>query len=75
MHTNDEILASIRAIEIELEHIRRIVSSHDESDFDLLRGPRGLIDDSITNSAFDVKCCWPTVSPNGSISFEERTNE
>ena len=56
MHINDEILASIRAIEIELEHIRRIVSKCDDSDFDLLRGPRGLIDDSITNSVFDVQC-------------------
>ena len=75
MHINDEILASIRAIEIELEHIRRIASKCDDSDFDLLRGTRVLIDGSITNSVFDVKCCWPTVSHNGSINFEERTNE
>ena len=78
MHTNDEILASIRAIEIELEHIRRIVSKRDDSDFDLLRGPKGptvSFDDSITNSAFDVKCSWPTITPDGNISFEERTNE
>ena len=59
MHINDEILASIRAIEIELEHIRRIVSKCNESDFDLLRGSRWLtvsFDDSITNSVFDVQC-------------------
>ena len=56
MHTNEEILARIRAIEIELEHIRRIVSKRDDSDFDLLRGTRVLIDDSITNSVFDVQC-------------------
>ena len=75
MHTNEEILASIRAIEIELEHIRRIVSKCDDSDFDLLCGPRGLIDDSITNSAFDVKYFWPKITPDGNIIFEERTNE
>lgn len=56
MHIDDEILASIRAIEIELEHIRRIVSKRDDSDFDLLRGARVLIDGSITNSVFDVQC-------------------
>ena len=56
MHINDEILASIHAIEIELEHIRRIVSKRDDSDFDLLRGTRVLIDGSITNSVFDVQC-------------------
>ena len=59
MHINDEILARIRAIEIELEHIRRIASKCDDSDFDLLRGPKGptvSFDDSITNSVFDVQC-------------------
>lgn len=59
MHIDDEILASIRAIEVELEHIRRIVSKCNESDFDLLRGPKGpavSFDDSITNSVFDVQC-------------------
>ena len=59
MHTNDEILVSIRAIEIELEHIRRIVSKRNESDFDLLRGSKGptvSLYDVITNSVFDVQC-------------------
>lgn len=75
MHINDEILASIRAIEIELEHIRRIASKRDDSDFDFLRGTRVLIDGSITNSVFDVKCYWPTAAHDGNVSFKENINE
>ena len=71
MNTNEEILARIHIIENELEHIRRAAESRDDSDFDLLLGPKGPVslDGSITNSVFDVKCCWPTVTHDGNVIF------
>lgn len=77
MNTNEEILSRIHVIENELEHIKRANENRDDSDFDLLLGPKGPVsfDDSFTNSVFDVKCCWPTVARDKNVSFKEHMNE
>lgn len=78
MSTDEELMKKIYMLETELAHIKKVIKRRaDESDSDLFLGSKIPVSfgDSFTNSVFDVKCCWPTVTRDGNVSFKEYANE